>query len=129
MLEPLVNEGTILCTDGDPSYRAFTRDRGIRHFVLSDRESVKQGIYHIQSVNGYHSRLKEWMRPFRGVATKYLENYLALHRFIDLHENRPQALVKSELLQSSCVQGTVETCRSLREAGFRIDRVDINPPE
>jgi hypothetical protein len=31
--------------------------------------------FHINNVNAYHSRLKEWLRPFHGVATKNLPNY------------------------------------------------------
>jgi hypothetical protein len=38
------------------------------------------GIYHIQNVNAYHSRLKKWIAKFNGVATKYLANYLGWHR-------------------------------------------------
>jgi hypothetical protein len=34
------------------------------------------GAFHIQNVNAYDSRLKEWIRRFHGVATKYLENYV-----------------------------------------------------
>ena len=30
----------------------------------------------MNKVNGYHGRLKEWLRPFHGVATNYLDNYL-----------------------------------------------------
>jgi len=41
------------------------------------------GIYHIQNVNAYGSRLKGWMKPFNGVATKYLANYLGRHRALD----------------------------------------------
>jgi hypothetical protein len=31
---------------------------------------------HINNVNGYHGRLKEWLRPFHGVATEYPDHYL-----------------------------------------------------
>ena len=31
----------------------------------------------------YAARLKDWMRRFNGVATRYLENYLAWHRGLD----------------------------------------------
>ena len=41
------------------------------------------GIYHIQNVNSYGSRLKGWMRRFNGVATKYLDSYLGWHRAND----------------------------------------------
>jgi len=41
------------------------------------------GAWHIQNVNAYHSRLKTWVRKFNGVATRYLENYLAWFRILD----------------------------------------------
>ena len=41
------------------------------------------GAYHIQHVNGYHRRLKEWMGRFHGVATHYLRNYLGWRRMLD----------------------------------------------
>jgi hypothetical protein len=31
---------------------------------------------HINNVNGYHVRLKKWLRPFHGVATEYPDHYL-----------------------------------------------------
>ena len=38
---------------------------------------------HINNVNAYHGRLKEWMRHFHGVATKNLPNYLSWRRTIE----------------------------------------------
>jgi len=35
-----------------------------------------KGIFHIQHVNNYHSQLKDFLKPFHGVSTKYLNNYL-----------------------------------------------------
>lgn len=40
-------------------------------------------MYHIQNVNAYDSRLKQWMQRFHGVATRYLENYLGWRRLIE----------------------------------------------
>lgn len=37
----------------------------------------------IQNVNGLHSRLKQWIDCFKGVATKYLDNYVAWFLFVD----------------------------------------------
>ena len=45
------------------------------------------GIYHIQNVNNYDSRLKTWMRRFNGVATKYLDSYLGWQRTNDREGN------------------------------------------
>jgi hypothetical protein len=38
--------------------------------------------FHINNVNAYHSRLKEWLRPF-GVATKNLPHYLGWRRTLE----------------------------------------------
>jgi len=39
---------------------------------------VSEGVPHVQTVNNYHEQLETWAnRQLRGVATKYLDNYLA----------------------------------------------------
>jgi hypothetical protein len=42
---------------------------------------VSEGVSHVQTVNNDHERLKTWTnRQLRGIATKYLDNYLAWMR-------------------------------------------------
>ena len=36
-----------------------------------------RGDLHVQTVNSRHSRLKDFLRPRRGIATRYLDNYLS----------------------------------------------------
>ena len=75
---PLPKE-TILCSDGHVSYKGYSKDNALKHIVLrSDlKQYVKKGGYHIQHVNELHNRLKKWIEgTFRGVSTKYLQNYL-----------------------------------------------------
>jgi transposase-like protein len=72
-------ETTILCSDGNVSYKGYSIDNNLNHIVLrSDlKQYVKKGIYHIQHVNEIHNRLKKWLDgTFWGVSTKYLQNYL-----------------------------------------------------
>jgi hypothetical protein len=38
---------------------------------------------HINNVNAYHGRLKQWLARFNGVATKNLPNYLGWRRAIE----------------------------------------------
>lgn len=100
LLPQLVNEEAILCTDGSGSFKKAARDNHILHEGLNTRQGirVKQRVFHLQHVNAYHSHLKEWMRRFHGVATKYLENYLAWHRFqypCDLKPTPEQRLRRS----------------------------------
>jgi len=46
-------------------------------------QEYTRGIFHVQNVNAYDSRLKEWMKHFHGVATKYLTSYLGWMRLLD----------------------------------------------
>ena len=38
----------------------------------------KKGFYHINHINSFHARLKAYMSGYKGVATKYLNNYVSL---------------------------------------------------
>ncbi|MCT4639161.1 MAG: hypothetical protein N4A72_15765 [Bacteroidales bacterium] len=57
----------------------------IREWVLSipKSESVKKDVVHIRNVEKYQFDLQVWMERFRGVATKYLHNYLSWYREMD----------------------------------------------
>ena len=52
----------------------------------SDGERVR-GELPIQTVNNRHSRLKDFLRARRGVATKYLASYLRWFHLIALHSD------------------------------------------
>ena len=57
---------------------------GVAHHAVNLSAGVRViGPYHVQNVNAYDSRLKEWLRRFHGVATKYLDSYLGWFRAID----------------------------------------------
>jgi len=73
------------CCDGGKSIVAFARAAGVPVHVLpapgGPRPDAPQ--LHINNVNGYHGRLKEWMRRFHGVATKNLPSYLGWRRTLE----------------------------------------------
>lgn len=85
-LKPLLPVDTILCTDGSSVLAAAVKEIGITHrpVNVSAGQRVIAGVYHIQNVNAYDSRLKNWVRRFNGIATKYLDSYLGWFRAIDL---------------------------------------------
>jgi len=53
---------------------SYVRFANGSHLDLMQLKSGKEkkGIYNIQRINSYHSRLKGFLRPFNGVSTKYL---------------------------------------------------------
>lgn len=76
-LKPALDADVLLVSDANPTYEAFCHSENISHEIvnLSQGQRVK-GAYHIQNVNAYHSRFKQWLERFHGVATDYLANYL-----------------------------------------------------
>ncbi len=88
-LTPIVAKDAVLVSDGRKVYASFAVRHDIWHIgiVASKGEHVYEG-FHIQNVNAYMSRLKDWMRPFKGVASKYLSSYLGWRRTIERDGDR-----------------------------------------
>lgn len=84
-LKPILPKDTILCTDGGGTQAAAAKEIGVTHrpVNLSAGIRVIAGVYHVQNVNAYDSRLKDWIRRFKGVSTRYLDSYLGWFRTID----------------------------------------------
>ena len=83
-LKPIVARDAVLVSDGRQAYGAFAHANDILHIAIiaSHGEHVYEG-FHIQNVNAYTGRFKEWMAPFHGVASKYLPSYLGWRRMIE----------------------------------------------
>jgi ISXO2-like transposase domain len=73
------------CCDGGSAIVAFARKAGIPTHILPvpGKPNPHAPDFHINNVNAYHGRLKEWLRRFHGVATKNLPNYLGWRRTLE----------------------------------------------
>jgi transposase-like protein len=100
-LGPLLPKDIILCSDGSSTLAAAAKALGAAHrpIKLSAGIRVVAGVYHVQNVNAYDSRLKDWIRRFHGVATRYLDSYLGWFRAID--RTRGAGLNPASLLASA----------------------------
>lgn len=100
-LKPILPKDTILCTDGSGTLAAAAKEIGVTHrpVNLSAGIRVIAGVYHVQNVNAYDSRLKDWIRRFKGVSTRYLDSYLGWFRAID--RTRGGSLQPASLLASA----------------------------
>jgi len=96
-----LNKDNILCIDGGNALWGFVNEENIPFKLIPPGRHVheKNPIFHIQNVNAYHQRLKAWLARFRGVATKYLPNYLGWRRVYE----KPEAI----LTPTSWIQGAV----------------------
>lgn len=84
-LEGVVTPANEFCCDGGTAIVAFARRAGIAAHVLPmpGKPNPKAPDFHLNTVNAYHGRLKEWLRRFHGVATKNLPNYLGWRRTLE----------------------------------------------
>ena len=84
-LKPIVDKDSVLCTDGASWYKTFAQQEGVAHhrLITLDNQRVIGKEFHIQNVNAYIYRLKNWMKIFYGVGTEYLPNYLGWRRLFE----------------------------------------------
>lgn len=91
VLKPILASDAVLCTDSGKALSAAAREMGIAHRTINLAAGIRvvAKVYHVQNVNAYDSRLKEWMHQFHGVATHYLSRYLGWRRLIERTHGSP----------------------------------------
>lgn len=94
-LLPLLGADSLLVTDANAAYRAFSKAENVSHEAVNLRAGVRvRGAVHVQNVNAYHKRFREWMERFHGVATHYLPSYLGWRWVLDAKRiNSPESLL------------------------------------
>ncbi len=76
----IVPQSVLLC-DGATAYNKLADTLESKKVELVGHESYDR-LYHLNTVNSLHSRIKAMFRQLRGVASKYLNRYLALFTVI-----------------------------------------------
>jgi transposase-like protein len=61
--------------------KSFAKKIKVKQVVVKNENS--DNLVHIRNVSKYNTDLKHWMKRFKGVATKYLHNYLSWYRELD----------------------------------------------
>jgi transposase-like protein len=83
-LGPRLERDVLLVTDSHAAYPAFARELGISHEAINASAGERRrGALHIQNVNAYHSRMRAWLVPFRGIASRYLGHYFGWRWALD----------------------------------------------
>ena len=87
-LLPRLDRQVLLVSDSHGAYRSFARKHRIAHEAVNLRAGMRvrhgaAGAIHVQNVNSYHQRFRQWLSRFRGVASRYLPNYLGWRRALD----------------------------------------------
>ena len=77
-----VKNDSVLCTDQCRSYGSFSKQHSMDLYQLKNGKGSIKGIFHIQHINSYHNELKRFLDNFRGVSTKYMDNYLVWYNLL-----------------------------------------------
>ena len=80
VLGPHIATDAVLVTDMHNAYVGLAKHLGATHETVQ-RSTDRRGSYHVQSINSLHKQMKRFMHPFNGVATKYLDNYMAFYQW------------------------------------------------
>ena len=95
VFEGKLSENTTLITDKHHSYKAFAKDNPtIKHKRLLARQHVDKNdkSIHLQKVNNTHKQVRDFLKPFNGVSSKYLQNYLNWYAYMDKIRNNKTML-------------------------------------
>ena len=104
VIKPIVDEGIVLVTDGHRACPRCAAAIGAHHEALNlSRSERMRGAFHIQTVNNRHGRLKDFPRRYRGVATRYLDNYLRWFQRLELENASPRACLATAIARL-CIQ-------------------------
>ena len=79
-----INKSNVLCSDSHPSIISWAENKKLEHHTfVASRQHVKNKCYHVQHVNSIDNLYERWIKPFYGVATKYLPQYLNWFIFLE----------------------------------------------
>lgn len=90
----------VVCTSKRNPLQKFAQNIGVELQQIK-RGRHKEGIYHIQHINAFHSKLKGWMFKFHGVATKYLANYMYWFKWLQFFDTEKDTIKSKHLLVHS----------------------------
>ena len=83
LLHDIIDKKTILCTNNRPAYVQFSRYEKVKQHRVKNSIYNKAEKYDTKDVMKYANGFKKWMFTFRGVASKYLNNYISCYKFLN----------------------------------------------
>lgn len=105
-----VEKESVFVTDSLRSYLKLSNEMELNHIRIP-RNKHSNGSFNIQKVNSYHSILKAMLiYNFKGVSTKYLNNYLVYHNFVNFaKESRKdkKQILFNHILNTDCISKSI----------------------
>lgn len=110
VLDGKIAKDSVFVTDSLRPYQKLSLDMDLNHIRIATNKRSK-GLFNIQTVNSYHSRLKDLItHRFKGVSTKYLNNYLVYHNFVNFAKGSAES---KESILLNYIRSTLCTIKTI----------------
>lgn len=97
IIKDRIEEGSVFVTDSYKGYSKISYGMKLNHIRIA-RNKHSNGVFNIQLINNYHKQFKTLInRIFNGVATKYIDNYLVYHNFVNFSKGNRKHKIQSLL--------------------------------
>ena len=108
ILDGRIAKDSVFVTDSLRSYQKLSLDMDLSHIRIP-RNKHSVGAFNIQTINSYHSCFKDMVvHRFKGVSTKYLNNYLVYHNFVNFAKKN---LDKKAIILFEFIRNTLHTSK------------------
>lgn len=111
VLDGKIARDSVFVTDSLRPYQKLSMDMDLNHIRIATNKR-SNGLFNIQTVNNYHSRLKDLIiHRFKGVATKYLNNYLVYHNFVNFAKEsaeEKESILLEFIRSTMCTSKTID---------------------
>lgn len=118
----LISKNNVLCSDSHPSIISWAENKELEHHTfVASKQHVKNKCYHVQHVNSLDNLYERWIKPFYGVATKYLPQYLNWFVFLEKTKKSANPMIAF----SRAIMSNTNAIRDFREIENKYLKLDI----
>jgi transposase-like protein len=107
LLEDKALEGAIVSTDWQSTYGKVLAELNVAVHNRYSSTYRREGV--INAVNSLHARLRSFLEPFKGVATRRLSNYLVWFCWLESFKTLYKSEERKDLMVKHLANGTYET--------------------
>ena len=118
---------SIMVTDSLRAYKTFANSRGV-HLRQIPSGKHTSGPFNLALVNSLHSNLHSFFEPYKEVASKYIDHYLALFRWKEKNKAKTTAEQVKILLDMLTAKGKGIRWRSYSRIEMPFDTKGIDMP-
>lgn len=109
-----LGEDVTFVVDSHRPYEGIKKDLDVELKQVPRGKSMLDSVYHLQHVNALHSGFKRWLMPFNGVSSKYINNYLAWFKFLQLSKKNKKSDRIKDMLVDVATKGIYVTRATIR---------------